>query len=170
MPLIRRCEATLQIENMVYRCICDEGHTCPHRNNAPRDDDAGRLVLLWEGDENYESLDEWEDRLPPSVDDLGVSFRARHKCKMIAELKPLAEGRKVWIGELLERDPVHSIETHCLHIITPENDVVFGVYSGDAGFLAVIAQILHGGPINPQWIDSFEAYSRHNAGREANSQ
>lgn len=88
------------------------------------------------------------------------SFRERHKCKVIARLSPLAPGREVWIGELLERDPIHGVETHCLHIKTPENDVVFGVYSGDAGFLAVIAQILHGMPINPEWINTFEKYAR----------
>jgi hypothetical protein len=56
-------------------CQLQAGHTCPHRHNAPRDDDAGRFVVLWEGDENHESLDEWEDRLPPSLDEL-LSGRA----------------------------------------------------------------------------------------------
>jgi hypothetical protein len=50
--------------------IDDRLHTCPHRFNAPRDDDAGRYVILWEGDENFESLDEWEERLPPALEDM----------------------------------------------------------------------------------------------------
>jgi hypothetical protein len=51
-------------EAVRFVCGLDAGHICPHRANSPQDDDAGRYVVLWEGDENYESLDEWEDRLP----------------------------------------------------------------------------------------------------------
>lgn len=90
------------------------------------------------------------------------SFRERHKCREIARISNLAPGREVWVGELLEQDPAHPIETHCLHVITPENDVVFGLYSGDAGCLAIIAQILHGTPINQRWLETMEAHSRHN--------
>jgi hypothetical protein len=77
-----------------------------------------------------------------------------HKCRMIAKSPSCAPGRELWVGKLLEPIPDHPNETHCIHITTPYKSVVFGVMSGDAAMLAVLAQILHfdGHPINARWV------------------
>jgi hypothetical protein len=86
-----------------------------------------------------------------------------HKCKPIAIAIPVAEGRSIWVGELLEPVPDFP-ETHCIHVRTPFKDVVFGVNAADAAILAVLAQVIHGVPINPRWIDSMEKVYRSKAG------
>jgi len=78
-----------------------------------------------------------------------------HKCKRIARLF-MGEEREWWLGELTE--PINGFpqETHCLHIKTPLKEVVLGVNVGDMTQLAVLAQIVHGGPINQHWLENME--------------
>ena len=75
-----------------------------------------------------------------------------HKCLRIARM-PMREGRDWWMGELTERLPDHPHETHCLHIQTPLKSVVLGVYRADLDYLAVLAQMVGGGPLNPHWSE-----------------
>lgn len=89
-----------------------------------------------------------------------------HRCRKIAQITPLPEGRDIWIGELIEPIPESPTETHCIHITTPYKEVVFGVYAGEAAILAAIAQIIHGCPVNPHWIDLAEKRYRKEAGND----
>lgn len=90
-----------------------------------------------------------------------------HKCRKIA-VGSCSEGRECWLGELLEPIPGHEEEKFCLHITTPYKSVVFGLdgHGGDAGVMAVMAQIMHGQPFNPHWLDAMEGYYRKRAERE----
>lgn len=81
------------------------------------------------------------------------SFRSRHKCQRILTAWPMAEGRDVWLGKILEPDEVYPLETHCLHVKTPENDFVLGLNMGDAAIMAALAQVIHGIPINQRYLD-----------------
>lgn len=87
-----------------------------------------------------------------------------HKCRKIADAG-CQNGREIWLGELLEPIPDHPEEKFCLHIKTPYKSVVFGLdgHGGDAGAMAVMAQIIHGSPLNPHWLDSMEKYYRKRA-------
>lgn len=87
-----------------------------------------------------------------------------HKCRKIATVqKFMAEGRDWWLGELLEPMPDWPAETHCLHMTTPIKDVVFGVMAGDASLFAVLMQVLHGGPVDPLWLNRMEHWAREAA-------
>lgn len=83
-----------------------------------------------------------------------------HKCRIIARISPIGEGREVLVGELLEPIPGYPTETHCIHVTTPAKQIVFGVNAGDAACLAVICQIIHGRSVNGRWLDSMEAHYR----------
>ena len=85
-----------------------------------------------------------------------------HKCKPIARMS-MDEGRDWWLGELTEPIPGWPNETHCLHIKTPLKELVLGVNMGDMMQLAVLAQIVHGCPINPHWLDNMEKWLRGRA-------
>jgi hypothetical protein len=86
-----------------------------------------------------------------------------HLCRKIAQALPCGPGRELWVGELLAKIPGYETETHCLHVTTPAKSIVFGVNGGDAGILAVLAQIIHGMPINQTWLESMERSMRHKA-------
>lgn len=87
-----------------------------------------------------------------------------HKCRKIAEAT-MAEGREFWLGELLEPIPGYPSEKYCLHIKTHFKEVVFGLdgHSGDAGAMAVMAQIMNSQPFNPHWLEIMEKYYRKRA-------
>ena len=76
-----------------------------------------------------------------------------HKCRPIARAVHESDGRETWVGELLEPIPDWPAETHCLHITTPLKSVVFGFNNGDIEQMAVLMQVAHGGPINPNWLN-----------------
>ena len=76
-----------------------------------------------------------------------------HKCRPIARAVHESDGRETWVGELLEPIPDRPAETHCLHITTPLKSVVFGFNNGDIEQMAVLMQVAHGGPINPNWLN-----------------
>lgn len=82
-----------------------------------------------------------------------------HTCRRIAEVVT-GNDRQIWVGELLEPIVGHESETHCVHITTPAKQVVFAMNHTDAGWLAVLAQLLHGKPINPNWVNRMEARYR----------
>lgn len=86
-----------------------------------------------------------------------------HKCRKIAQALPCGPGRELWVGELVEPIPGYETETHCIHVTTPAKSVVFGVNGGDAGILAVMAQIIFGQQINPRWLDIMEKSMRRKA-------
>jgi hypothetical protein len=76
-----------------------------------------------------------------------------HKCHPIAKATNMGVGRDWWMGELLEPIPDHPEETHCLHITTPYKSVVWGVNLADLLVYATFAHIIHGMPINSNWLD-----------------
>lgn len=76
-----------------------------------------------------------------------------HECEKIAEAGPFENGRNLWVGRLAEKIAGYPSETHCIHITTPKKSVVFGVNAADASILGVVAQIIHGQPINHRWLD-----------------
>ena len=90
-----------------------------------------------------------------------------HKCHKIA-VANMGDGRECWLGELLEPIPGYPAEKYCLHIKTHFKDVVFGLdgNGGDAGVMAVLAQIMHGRPFNQNWLDGQEGWFRKRADRE----
>jgi hypothetical protein len=85
-----------------------------------------------------------------------------HKCRAIAKAVPVGDGREIWVGELLNSIPGYP-ETHCIHVTTPVKKVVFGVNAADAAILSVLAQVIHGMPINPRWINSMVKVYRSRA-------
>lgn len=87
---------------------------------------------------------------------------AGHHCRPVARMSMAAE-RDWWLGELTEPLAEWPNETHCLHITTPLKTVVLGINRGDMTQLAVLAQIVHGGPISPAWIDRMESTLRARA-------
>jgi hypothetical protein len=89
---------------------------------------------------------------------------AGHKCKKIASMKMGAD-RDWWLGKLLEPINGYPTETHCLHIRTPEKEVVLGVNQGDMEQLAVLCQIVCG-PINPTWLNTMEGHLKSRANNE----
>jgi hypothetical protein len=47
-----------------------------------------------------------------------------------------------------------------MHIKTPYKEVVLGLNHGDFSQLAVLCQVMHGGPINQKWLDAMEPVLR----------
>jgi len=90
---------------------------------------------------------------------------AGHKCKIIARVSPIGEGREALLGELLEPIPGYPSETHCLHVTTPAKKLVFGITAGDMAALAALAQIVHGYALNQTWLDAMANLYRHRANR-----
>lgn len=76
-----------------------------------------------------------------------------HNCKMIAKISPIAEGREIWLGKLLNKIPNAPKETHCLHITTPFKSVVFGIINGDMLALSALATIVNDGTISHNWLN-----------------
>ncbi len=76
-----------------------------------------------------------------------------HVCKPIAIFN-VNPPREMWLGEIVSGSMPEECraETHCMHLLTPEKQVVMLLNLGDAMNFAVLAQIVHGGPVNPHWL------------------
>lgn len=77
---------------------------------------------------------------------------ANHRCEKLAAVRHIGPGREWWIGKLLEPLPGHPLETHCMHITTPYKSVVWGMTVGDFEAYAVLCQVVHEQPLNPNWL------------------
>ena len=75
-----------------------------------------------------------------------------HKCKEIARVHNMGEGREMWLGKLLEPIVGEEQETHCLHIKSPYKEIVWGILADDLASYVVFDFILRGDIINPRWL------------------
>ena len=94
-------------------------------------------------------------------------LRPPHKCKPIAKINNMAEGRDWWLGELTEPfyAPDGAEETHCMHIKTPFKEIWLLCNMGDLQGLAVLVDVPF--PIlNQRWKDRMTTNYKHSANKE----
>lgn len=66
-----------------------------------------------------------------------------HKCEKVAEINTKLADRQIWLGKLTETYEKEPRETHCLHITTPEKQIVLGLCAADTWWLVPMGQIIH---------------------------
>ena len=82
-----------------------------------------------------------------------VKIEHPHKCKCIATAPAMGEGRKWFIGKLIDHISDYPEETHCLHLKTNYKDVTFLCNEADFRNLMIICRAVVGQP-NEKWMQT----------------